>query len=303
VKAIVVVGVPIDSLGKPGGTELAPGVLREHGIAEALGARDAGDLPVRIVGEERDPASGIVGYPTVVATCEGVRDGVAPWLQSGVFTVVLGGCCSLVPGVAAALQMSGDGPVGLAYIDGHLDTYDPRTSPTGEAADMPVAICAGLGDRALVGLGPAIPLVDPAHIALLAHRDGEAALAEGSVMPDALGIATSIDCATVQRGPRQTGERIAARLAEGAGRFWVSIDVDVLTSTAMPATPVQQAGGLSLEELAELAEPLVRHPACVGLDLLCYDVDMDDAAHTSGAHLVGLLTRVLDGESAAGAAP
>ena len=296
-KEIVVVGVPIDSLGKPGGTELAPGALREHGIAEALGARDAGDLPVRIVGEDRDPASGIVGYPTVVTTCEGVRDGIAPLLRSGAFTVVMGGCCSLVPGVAAALQLSGDGPVALAYIDGHLDTYDPKTSPTGEAADMPVAVCAGLGDRALVGLGPAIPLIDPAHIALLAHRDGDEALAEGSVMPEELGIGTSIDCATVQgEGPRQTGERIAAQLAEAAGRFWVSIDVDVLSSAAMPATPVQQDGGLSLDELAELAAPLARHPACVGLDLLCYDVDMDDRAHTSGAQLVALLARVLDGE-------
>ena len=76
--AIVVVGVPIDSLGKPGGTELSPGVYREQDVAEALGARDAGDLPVRIVGEDRDPVSGIVGYPTVVSTCEGVRDGLAP---------------------------------------------------------------------------------------------------------------------------------------------------------------------------------------------------------------------------------
>ena len=40
----VVVGVPIDSYGKPGGTELAPATLRELGIVEALGARDAGDL-------------------------------------------------------------------------------------------------------------------------------------------------------------------------------------------------------------------------------------------------------------------
>ena len=87
-------------------------MLREQGIVEALGARDAGDLPVRIVGEERDPASGIVGYPTVVSTCEGVRDGIAPLLQSGAFTVVLGGCCSLVPGVAAALGLAVAGPVG-----------------------------------------------------------------------------------------------------------------------------------------------------------------------------------------------
>jgi len=293
-REIVLVGVPVDSLGKPGGTELSPGVWRELGIAEALAARDAGDLPVRIVGEERDPASGIVGYPSVVATCEGVRDGVAPILASGAFTVVLGGCCSLVPGVAAALRTVDGGPVGLAYIDGHLDTYDPHTSPTGEAADMPVAICAGLGDRELTGLGPAVPLIDPATIALLAHRDSEEARGEGAVMPDALGIDSSIDCAAVQaEGPGAVGERIASRLAADAGRFWVSIDVDVLSTAAMPATPVQQDGGLSLDELAELARPLARHPACVGLNLLCYDPDLDDASRTSGRALVELLARVL----------
>jgi arginase len=293
-REIVVVGVPIDSLGKPGGTELSPGVYREQGVVEALGARDAGDLPVRIVGEERDPDSGIVGYPTVVSTCEGVRDGLAPLLRSGVFTVVLGGCCSLVPGVAAALRAAAAGPVGLAYIDGHVDTYDPRTSPTGEAADMPVAICAGLGDAALVGLGDSVPLIEPAHIALLAHRDSEEARSDGSAMPEQLGIGTSLDCAAVREaGPRQTGERIAQRLAAASGRFWLSVDVDVLSSASMPATPVQQDGGLSLDELAELARPLAQHPACVGLDLLCYDVEMDDAQHASGRRLVELLAGVV----------
>ncbi len=146
------VGVPIDSLGKPGGTELAPAALREQGIVEILGARDGGDLDVRIVGTERDPESGIVGYPTVVSTCEGVRDGVAPLIRGGAFPVVLGGCCTLVPGVAAALRAP-TRAAGLAYIDGHLDLYDGRTSPTGEAADVPLAVAVGHGDPALVSSG------------------------------------------------------------------------------------------------------------------------------------------------------
>ena len=116
-------------------------------------------------------------------------------------------------------------------------------------------------------------------------------------MPDALGIRTSLDCAAVQSaGPRRTGERIAAQLAAAAGRFWLSIDIDVLSTAAMPATPVQQDGGLSLDELAELAGPLARHPACAGLDLLCYDVDMDDAEHSSGRQLVELLARIAGDE-------
>ena len=142
---------------------------------EALGARDAGDLDVRIVGTERDPESGIVGYPTVVATCEGVRDGIAPLLRDGAFPVVLGGCCTLVPGVAAALRTVDPRPAGMAYVDGHLDLYDGRTSPTGEAADLPLAIVAGHGDPALVALGPDVPMIEPRHIALLAHRDSDEA--------------------------------------------------------------------------------------------------------------------------------
>jgi arginase len=111
----------------------------------------------------------------VVATCEGVRDGIEPILRAGAFPVVLGGCCSLVPGIAAALRRADPRPPGLAYVDGHMDLYDGRISPTGEAADMPVAIVAGLGDETLGSLGEPRPLVPPAGIALLAHRDAEEA--------------------------------------------------------------------------------------------------------------------------------
>jgi arginase len=291
---VVVVGVPIDSLGKPGGTELAPAALREQGIVEILGARDGGDLDVRIVGTERDPESGIVGYPTVVTTCEGVRDGVAPVIRGGAFPVVLGGCCTLVPGVAAALRAADPGPAGLAYIDGHLDLYDGRTSPTGEAADVPLAVAVGHGDPALVSLGPAVPMIEPRHVALLAHRDTDEARSYGSVMPGDLGIGVSLDCAEVQSaGPATVGAEVASRLADTAGRFWLSIDVDVMSDAAFPSTPVKQPGGLDVEELVSLARPLAQHPACAGLNLMCYDVEMDDAERSSARALVELARRLV----------
>ena len=41
-----ILGAPIDSVGRAGGTEHAPRALREHGLVERLGARDDGDLDV-----------------------------------------------------------------------------------------------------------------------------------------------------------------------------------------------------------------------------------------------------------------
>jgi arginase len=267
-RALTVVGVPIDSLGTPGGTEGAPGALRRTGIVEELAARDAGDLAVRIVGTGRDLESGIVGYPSVVRTCEGVRDGIEQLLRAGAFPVVLGGCCALVPGVAAGVRRAHPGPAGLAYVDGHLDLYDGRTSRTGEAADMPIAIVAGHGDATLGSLR--------------------------SILPGEIGIGSSRDCADVQRsGPAQVGVEAAERLGTDCGRFWLSIDVDVLSDEAFAATPVKQPGGLDPDELAGLCRPLAQHPACLGLDLLCYDPDMDDDHRTGAAAVVDLLRRIL----------
>ena len=284
----VTVGVPIDSLGKPGGTELAPEALRRAGVSEALGARDVGDLAVRIVGTERDPESGIVGYESFVSTGRGIREGIAPLIAGGEYVTVLGGCCALIPGVAAALRDTVNRPVGLAYIDGHMDTYTNATSPTGEAADMPVAMVVGAVDPEITGLGES-PLIAPSRVALLAHRDRDEATGYGAPMPEDLGIEISHDCEEVQADPAWIGAHTADQLAQDDGRFWLSIDVDVLSSEAFPATPVKQPGGLSARELIELARPLAQHPACLGVSLLCYDVDMDDPESTGARTVVGVL--------------
>jgi arginase len=293
VRESVVVGVPIDSYGTPGGTELAPAMLRELGIVEALGARDAGDLEVRIVGTDRDEQSGIMGYPSVLETSRGIRDGLEPLLRDNTFLVVLGGCCTLLPGVAAALRLAHNGPLGLAYIDGHLDTYDGTTSQTGEAADMPVAIVAGVGDRALIELGTVSPMIAPKHIALLGYRDTDEVRELGGLLPEQLGSELSHDAAAVAREPARLGADVARDLGSRAGRFWLSIDVDVLSSVAFAATPAQQDGGLSADELVALARPLATDSACVGIDIVCYDVDLDDAQRTCGTRVVEIMQRIL----------
>ena len=70
------IGVPIDSVGRSGGTEHGPAKLRELGLADVCGA-DAGDLDVRIRGEERDPITGIVGSPDVLTTTAAIREATA----------------------------------------------------------------------------------------------------------------------------------------------------------------------------------------------------------------------------------
>jgi hypothetical protein len=100
--ATVTIGVPVGSVGRSGGTELAPTTLRELGPPEALGARDEGDLAVRIRGEERDPATKLMASADVLATTATTRAAVAATLGAEERPFLIGGCCAELPGARDA---------------------------------------------------------------------------------------------------------------------------------------------------------------------------------------------------------
>jgi arginase len=296
-RRLVITGVPIDCVSaaaadsEPFGTELSPVALRAAGLAAAVGAADAGDLPVRLVGRVRDAETGIVGWPSVQAVTEAVRLQVREVAAEGGVPFLVGGCCTLLPGALAGAR-DALGQVGLAYLDGHLDTYDGQTSPTGEAADMPVSVIAGNGPAAWSGKVGA-PLVGPGQLALLGPRDRAEATTLGSVLPEDCGLDKELSPDQLrERGVASAGQDAASGLTERAGRYWLHLDVDVMSEEVFPATDYLMPGGLSLAELRDLMEPLICGPGLAGLSLGCYNPGKD--ADGSGARaLVGLFGHLL----------
>ena len=136
-RRILATGVPIDCVSAaeagspPFGTELAPATLRDAGLPGAAGAADAGDLDVRLVGRDRDPPTGVLGWPSVLATTRALRSVVRDQIDGGAAPFLVGGCCTLLPGALGGAR-DALGAIGLAYLDGHLDLYDGRTSLTGD---------------------------------------------------------------------------------------------------------------------------------------------------------------------------
>lgn len=295
---LVVVGVPIDCVGAPSedgaafGTELAPAALREHAVVEACGATDGGDLDVRLVGRTRDPATGVLGWPGVSRVTEAVRARVGDIVGVGSLPVLLGGCCTLLPGALAGAR-DAVGPIGLAYLDGHLDLYDGATSPTGEPADMPISVLAGNGPPAWSQL-VATPPVPLDRLVLLGPRDRDEAISFGSVLPEHVGLARELTPADVRSaGARTVGHETLGRLTAAGGSFWVHLDVDVMDETEFPATDYLMPGGLTLAELGELLGPMIGSAALVGFSLACYNPEKD-AERRSGRALVRLLAEAFD---------
>jgi arginase len=263
-------GVPIDSVGRSGGTEHAPVSFRAYSRGDDPWlAADAGDLDVRIRGDVRDPASGVIAIEDVLMMTRAVGDAVEALRRDGRVPFVMGGCCSLVPGALAGARRADPG-VGLVYLDGHLDLYDGETSPTGEAADMPIAVVLGRGPSAWVDAAGSV--ADPDRVWLLGPRDLEEALGYGHPHPGEIAGLSYTDADAI----RATGAAaVGQATADAAGPCWVHLDVDVLDETAFPATDYLMPGGLQLAELGDLLRPLLSAPSLAGVSVGCYNPEKD----------------------------
>jgi arginase len=291
-REIAALGVPIDCTGQPGGTELAPDALRRAGVIERVGAVDAGDAPVAIRGTVRDPASGVLALDSVVGTIAGVRGAVGGLLASGRWPLLVAGDCTATIGACAALR-DHHRSVGLVYVDGHVDLYDGTTSPTGESADFPLGVICGLGPPEIrIAAHKAVPLIEPAKIAVVGARDHAEAAGLGSPLPaDVDPELVDLDADTVRRdGPGAAGERAAAHAGRDTEGFWLHLDLDVLDQVEFPATDYLMPGGLSWPQLAQLIEAPASSPACLGLTLACFNPEKDaDGRHAARiVELVGV---------------
>ncbi|MDP9189111.1 MAG: arginase family protein [Actinomycetota bacterium] len=272
---LAIIDAPIDSSGAGRGEERAPAALRAAGLVERLHARDAGEAAARIRDTRRDPDTGVIGTVDVRRASIAIAAGVREVLQARERPLVLGGDCTLLLGVFQALPRG----TGLWFVDGHADFFDGESSPTGEAADMDLAILTGHGPPGLLeGSGP---LLEPAAVVLLGHRPAEldpGIARENARLDPAIHALTAPELR--ERGAAEVGIDAAARLAERPA--WLHLDLDVLDGGVLPAVSYPQSLGLDWDELLALTRPLTAAPNLLGISVADFNPDRDaDGTHAA----------------------
>lgn len=272
----MILGAPQNSITNPG-CELSPRALRESGLNGAINVQDLGDLDVRITDHSRDPQTGLAGYPELLTGSETIRAQVRELLQADEKPLVVGGCCSILVGCAAAAQDLYGDRVGLVFLDGHIDFYDGRTSPAGETADCDLAIVCGHGARGLTHLTGTAPLISADRIVAIGSRDQEEweemEVAKFQDFTRGLVLVTAAEAE--ETGLPQTARSAITYFAERNIPFWVHLDIDILDEQVMPAVDYLLPDGLDWDDLAELVTPIVQAPGFLGMDLTIYNPRLD----------------------------
>ena len=271
-RTIGLLGVPTNSAGKIDGVARGPVVLREVGLVDALHrhakVHDYGDVTSPDPSPTRDSRSHVIDPEGLDALVARVRDAVATILDHGHLPLVIGGDCPLLLGCLAA--SSGRDGVGLLFVDGHEDAYLPVQSSTGEAADMELAFALGMADASWSReLSTLLPLVAPADVRILGARDADLLRAEG--------VASLRDRVALVDGERLAADpaRIAAAACASVPRpWWFHLDLDVLSTEALPAIDYPQPGGLGWDELVAVATTALRADPR-GWDVTIYNPDLD----------------------------
>ncbi|MFP5381334.1 MAG: arginase [Gammaproteobacteria bacterium] len=195
-------------------------------------------------------------------------------LEAGHFPLVVGGDHSCAIGTWSGVHrtLADKGPLGLIWVDAHMDSHTFATTPSGQIHGMPLAALLGHGDAALTTIDGPEAKLDPQHVCLVGVRSyeaGEAALLHR------LGVRVFDMAAIRRRGLAAVFDEALAIVRRGTAGFGVSIDLDALDPEEGPGVGTPVPGGLARAELAAALAGLANDPAFVAMEIVEYNPRRD----------------------------
>jgi len=191
------------------------------------------------------------------------------------FPVVLGGDCSILLGIMAALKSCGE--YGLITLDAHADFYHSTESISGEAADMDIALVTGRGPDLLANINGLKPYVKDENVIHIGQRDEEETLQYGSRQIQQTAMhrfsMKEIEVSGIDKTIAVLEDLIVSMPAK---RYWIHLDTDVLNDSENPAVDYRIPGGLTFLECTKLLKAIIDLERAVGISISIYNPSLDN---------------------------
>jgi ornithine--oxo-acid transaminase len=290
-KAVEIVGVACGHGTSDRSCEAGPDTLRAAGLLKRLQARGHAVTWNHTV---RPGSPDLHSLEAVGQVCEQLARRIEAIVRRGDLPLVVGGdhSCAIGTWKGVARAAPGRGPIGLIWIDAHMDAHTPQTSPSSALHGMPLACLLGHGEEALTGIGGGMQL-DPRHICLIGVRSYESGEAE---LLARLGVRIYYMEEVARRGLKAVLNDALAYVQDGTIGFGVSIDLDVLDPGEAPAVSTPAEGGVTQSDLRAALARIAGQPDLLAVEIAEFDPgrDVNAATQRLAAELIEVAVGRLD---------
>lgn len=269
VRKVDLIGVASGLGGADAACAQAPARLAAAGLAEQLRSAGIDAAWVATFAPKRQD-DGVRG--AVARLNNELAARVAQSMREGRLPCVVGGdhSCAVGTWSGAAIALAPRGPLGLVWIDAHMDSHTPDTSPSGRPHGMPLAALLGQGDHALAGLQDG--MLRPHHVCLVGVRSYEPAEAE---LLERLGVTVFRIEEVARRGLARTMADAVAIASEGTAGYGVTLDLDALDPREAPAVATPASSGIRGDELVRELRRIGRDSRLAAFELAEYCPRLD----------------------------
>lgn len=252
------------------------GWLGDAGIAAPWNRMVAADYSWREAPERR----GAAAFDLVLRHAAALADAVEEAMRAGDFPIVIGGDHAIAmgswAGVSRALERA---PLGLVWLDAHLDAHTVETSPSMNAHGMSAAALLDHGDapfRALAG-----GTLRPEHLCYVGVRSFEP---EERALLNGLGVRMIDMVEVAARGIADCLAEAVSIATSGTAGFGLTMDLDGFDPADAPGVGLRVADGLRGGPTCAALASLARHRDLRAVEIVEYIPDFDERQRT--AHLV-----------------
>ena len=280
-KAVHIIGVPLDLGGGRRGVDMGPSAMRIAGLGERIASLgcsvlDKGDLPSPIPETQvlRDEHKKYIR--DIAKVCQKVYQTSLGSLDEGALPLVLGGDHSIGAGSVAAsaewARRTKNLPIGLLWVDAHGDMNTPATSLSGNVHGMPLASLLGPEPAELSKIGSFSPKVIPAHTVLVGIRNLDER-EKIAVRDSGVHVFTMKDID--RQGIASVVEQAVNLAGSGTAGIHVSFDIDVCDPLIAPGVGTPVKGGLNYREAHMVMEMVADSGLLTSLDLVEVNPTLD----------------------------
>jgi len=216
----------------------------------------------------------------ITHVCRSVADATQLATAQDQFFALIGGDHSNAigtwSGVARALEDEGD--VGLIWIDAHLDSHTPKTSPSGAYHGMPLACLLGYGDGDLTSLSGPSPAIRPQNLCILGARSFEQ---EEHDLLMSLGVRIFFMDEINTIGFETAFKTALEIAASDTAGFGLSLDLDGIDPKDAPGVGSPEANGIRTEDLLEALSQLNPTLNFLGMEIAEFNPEKDPDGKTT----------------------